>query len=324
MMYSALMVAADPGNSRDSADSAGSARPSSSAAGSGPGPGPIDPTETLRFSSSGDIQLYGEYFAARTPGSPRAAALIAHGYFEHCGRYRELANVVTGMGLAALSYDMRGHGRSDGPRGHIDEFGDYLDDLDAALDALDRQCPDAIPRLLIGHSNGGLTVLRALADPDRQPNRVAAAVVSSPFLGFKAKVPVAKDIFGRAAGRLLPKFSLPSPLDLEELTSDRQKQEERRLDTLCHEAASARWYIGALEAHQYVARHAAAIDVPTLWLVAEGDRIADPAVSRAVRARLRRTSRYVSLTGMQHEVFNERERGRVFDLLGDFIKETFH
>ncbi len=61
--------------------------------------------------------------------------------------------------------------------------------------------------------------------------------------------------------------------------------------------------------------------VPSLWLVAGGDRIADVRATRQVHARLRAPSRYVEFPGMHHEVFNESERSRVFAELRSFIDE---
>lgn len=282
-------------------------------------PGPVSPTATFRFSSGDGTGLYGEWFAAQRP---RATALIVHGYTEHCGRYRELANVLNRDGIAAMSYDMRGHGRANGQRGHIDSFSDYLDDLDAALDELRARVGDpAVPVLLICHSNGGLIALRALADPLRKPAGVTAAVVSSPFLGFKLPVAPAKKLVARAAGRWASRLSLPNDIPIEYLTSDPAKQAERRVDTLCHDVASARWYTETLLAHEYVADYAARVDIPTMWLVANDDQIADPAAARVVHARLRSSSTYHGLESMHHEVFNERARGRTFDLLRAFLDE---
>lgn len=286
-------------------------------------PGPLGPTETFRFCSRDGTGLYGEWFAAP---EPRAAALLLHGYAEHCGRYREVAHVLVQTGVAVLSYDMRGHGQADGQRGHIDDFADYIDDMDAALHELQRRVDDgssrpALPRVLVGHSNGALVVLRALSDPARKPAGVTAAVLSSPFLRLRAEVPAAKRLLGQTAGRWLPRLSLPHGIPIEHLTGDPTKQAERRLDTLCHDVASARWFTASLEAQEYAADYASRIDVPTLWLVSHGDRLADPAATRVIHARLRAPSAYHGFEDMQHEVFNERERSRVFALLRSFARD---
>lgn len=283
-------------------------------------PGPLEPAETFRFAARDRTSLYAEWFPA---AAPRALALVMHGYAEHCGRYREVANVLTAAGVSALTYDMRGHGRADGQRGHVASYRDYLGDMHNALAELSRRGGARLPILIVAHSNGSLVALRALTDPGHAPRAVEAVVLSSPFLGLGVKVPRAKELLGKAAGRFLPTLSLPSELPIEHLTHDADKLQERRLDTLCHEVASARWFTSAIETQMYVYEMAHRMRVPSLWLVAGGDRIADVRATRQVHARLRAPSRYVEFPDMHHEVFNERDRSRVFAELRSFIDERF-
>src|SRR5439155_25531642 len=95
-------------------------------------PGPISPTSTQTIAG-----LYTETFvpagAGGTSGTPRGVVLVNHGYAEHCGRYREVAHVIVNAGWAALSYDVRGHGKSPGERGYIDRFPTYLAHLSTML-----------------------------------------------------------------------------------------------------------------------------------------------------------------------------------------------
>jgi alpha-beta hydrolase superfamily lysophospholipase len=278
----------------------------------------MSPTRTLTFPSSGGITLYGEWFA---PSSPRAVAIVVHGYAEHCGRYREVAHALVQAGVAAFTFDQRGHGQATGKRGHVDHFTEYLDDLDAAF-AQARELGGELPRVLVGHSNGSLISLRALSDPARRPD-VRAAVLSSPFLALKLKVPAAKRIAGKIMSRIYPSLALANDLRVEDLTHDPQKQEERRKDTLCHGVATARWFTEASDAQEYVLRHVNAVSVPTMWLVAGADPIADPSRSRIVYERLRTPGVFHDLAGFRHEVFNEVERGRAFGLMTDFVtRET--
>ena len=131
-------------------------------------PGPLEPTETISFASSDGVQLYGELFAAP---SPRGAALVLHGYAEHAGRYREVANVLVQAGLTTLTFDQRGHGRAHGSRGHVRRFAEFLEDVKAALAELDRRAGE-LPLALVCHSHGSLIGLRVLADPWLCPARV--------------------------------------------------------------------------------------------------------------------------------------------------------
>lgn len=285
------------------------------------------PDDTGYIVSRDGTRLYVEWF--EPAAEPRGVALILHGYAEHCARYHETARVLTGCGLAVLSLDFRGHGRSDGQRGHVDRFRDYLDDMDVALLELHKRSRARwgtgrdLPVVLLAHSNGSLVALRALADPTREPLGVIGAIVSSPFLGLRMKVNPAKEAAGRIAGRVAPRLSMPNELRIEDLTHDPDKLAARRADDLCHGAATARWFVAATRAQQYVYERAMRIFVPTLWLVAGGDRIADPAQSRAVHARLRARSIYREYPGMHHEVLNEIERGRAFDEIRAFVDSLF-
>jgi alpha-beta hydrolase superfamily lysophospholipase len=269
-------------------------------------PGPIAPT-----SSSTIGGLYAETFVPSLPegAAPRGVVVITHGYAEHCGRYREVAHVIVRAGWAALSYDVRGHGKSPGERGYIDRFDTYLNDLAAMLAAARKLVPDGAPVILLGHSHGSLITLRALAGAE--PPDVRAAIVSSPYLALKLAVPAYKKLLGRVASRIAPKLAQPNALRVEDLTSDPQKQAERRADTLCFDVATARWFTEASAAQEYVAANAHRIQVPTTWLVGGDDPIADPARSRAVARKIAGAS-YHDLVGYKHEVFNERERGQVF------------
>jgi alpha-beta hydrolase superfamily lysophospholipase len=166
--------------------------------------------------------------------------------------------------------------------------------------------------VLLGHSNGSLITLRALADD--HPPKVAGAIVASPFLALRMKIPGWQRLLGRVASRIAPKLSQPNRLRVEYLTLDKDKQAERIADKLCFDVATSRWFTEASAAQAYVFDHASRITVPTTWLVGGDDPIADPARSQAVAAKIAGAS-YHDLRGMKHEVFNEIERGKVFSEL---------
>jgi len=265
-------------------------------------PGPISPTSTETISG-----LYTETFLPA--GTPKGVVVITHGYAEHCGRYHEVAHVIVNAGWAALSYDVRGHGKSPGERGYIDRFSIYLGDF-AAMQAAARQLvsPTA-PMILLGHSHGSLITLRALAD--ERPPQAAAAIISSPFLALRLAVPGYQRLLARVASRLAPKLSQPNALRVTDLTQDKEKQAERLADKLCFDIATSRWFIEASAAQEYVFAHASRITLPTTWLVGGDDPIADPARSKAVASKIA-GAKYHDLVGMKHEVFNEVDRGKVF------------
>lgn len=76
----------------------------------------------------------GEWTAsdeARARGdAPSAVVLLVHGMGEHMGRYDHVASMLNEAGYAALGFDQRGHGRTDGRRGHTPSYEGLLEGVD--------------------------------------------------------------------------------------------------------------------------------------------------------------------------------------------------
>src|SRR5207244_12423028 len=127
------------------------------------------------FAGVGGVAIYYQR-AAPGAGVPRGVVLIAHGYAEHLGRYREFVAHLTGRGFAAAAVDHRGHGRSGGPRGHCRTFAEFVADLRTLADLAEGWWP-GVPRLLFGHSMGGLIAFLYLL---RHPETMRAGRLQRP------------------------------------------------------------------------------------------------------------------------------------------------
>src|SRR5688572_24720694 len=72
------------------------------------------------------------------PADAKTRVVMTFGYFENMKRYREVIDRWTARGIAVAIYDLRGHGVSEGRRGFIARFAEYVDDLEALLTELDQ------------------------------------------------------------------------------------------------------------------------------------------------------------------------------------------
>ena len=80
--------------------------------------------------------------------------VVTHGIGEHLRRHRYLVEVLREK-YNICFYDLRGHGKSDGERGFIENFDLYISDLGSVIDFI-RAEYRAEKVSLFGHSMGGL------------------------------------------------------------------------------------------------------------------------------------------------------------------------
>ena len=66
-------------------------------------------------------------------------------------------------GYAVVSLDHRGHGKSEGMRGYVNRFADYLDDLNLLWES--QLAKSKTPVFVFGHSVGGLIATLFVSGP---------------------------------------------------------------------------------------------------------------------------------------------------------------
>jgi alpha-beta hydrolase superfamily lysophospholipase len=269
---------------------------------------------TVERGTFAGVGAIGIHWERSTPVSaPRGVVVVAHGYAEHFARYGELVRHLTDRGFAVAGMDHRGHGRSEGPRGHCGSIDELIADMRTLADMAAAWWP-GVPQLLFGHSMGGLLGFVYLL---RHPDTVRAAALSAPALRIPDTAPRALKLVARMLGRVAPRVGFRSKLDATLLSRDPAVGEAYVADPLVHRRGSA-GLVRAINAAQAEAfAGAASLRVPLLILQGDADRIVDPSGSRDVAARLTGPHELVMLPGYYHELLNEpvTERARVVDLL---------
>ncbi len=220
-----------------------------------------------RLTGAGGLELYWQNW--RPESAPRAAVVLVHGVGEHSGRYANVVGPLVGDGYAVYGYDQRGHGRSPGPRVHIDHWSEYREDLRACLGLVAREEADR-PLVVYGHSLGSLVVLDYLLEGS---GGLAGAIVSGVPLepaGIASPLLVA---VARLLSGVRPRRSLDLRLDAAALSRDPEVVEAYRADPLVTSRATVRWGTESLAAVRRVKEGMGTVDVPLLVLHGEADRL---------------------------------------------------
>ncbi len=253
-------------------------------------------------------------------GRSGAVILLVHGYGEYGRRYDHFARYLAGRGYVVHSYDQRGHGFSPGQRGHIQSYAQYVDDCSDVA----RQVAELHPQralVLIGHSNGGLQVLRTV---QRGEVAVAGLVMVCPMVALQpSHRPISRGVASVLAA-LMPRLPLPNGIDVRQLSHDSAINEAWKADPMNHGRTTLRWYLSGLDAMAQAHAEAAKVTLPVLTLAAEFDTIVDPRGVVQLAEQLASADReIVTVEGAFHEVLNELDRAQTYARIGGWLNARF-
>jgi alpha-beta hydrolase superfamily lysophospholipase len=272
---------------------------------------------TNRFEGGDGTTLF---YRTYVPETERIQVVISHGLGEHSGRYGHVVDTLCPMGASLWIHDHRGHGRSQGKRGHINDFDDYLQDLKILMEMART---DGVPLLLLGHSMGGLI---ALSFVRKFPGYVDGLIVSSPLLGVpKPPAPVLKAI-ARILSVVWPAFSLDNQLDPALISHDGAEVRAYVKNKWVHSRISVRWFTRCMAEIDATGGAPEAIDTPILMQIAGDDQLVSPPAALAYFDGLTVADKTLfHYQNLYHEIYNERlpDRDKVLADLKEWVAARY-
>lgn len=240
---------------------------------------------------------------------------FVHGLGSHSGRYTHFADFFTCNGYALVGFDLPGHGKSSGVRGHVDSYGQIADIIQHFLEEEAQEYPKA-PQYLYGHSLGGALVLYFIVS---RVSNLQAAIASSPGLA-PAKNPGAGKYFtAKLLSALYPRFQIENELDISGLSRDTAVIQKYQQDPLVHSKISTRLGFELVKNGNFILDNAGKISLPLLVMQGTADKLVDPLKNKLLSRGTNPFITYKEWDGFYHELHNEPEKEDVLNYLLDWI-----
>jgi alpha-beta hydrolase superfamily lysophospholipase len=279
-------------------------------------------TSMRAFERPGEPRLS---FRIDSPEGPKLGrVLLIHGYADHSARFDRIVDIWRQCGLTVARFDLRGHGHSDGLRGHVAQFSDYVRDVSDLLRKLE-SFPEWLgvrPPVLFGHSLGGLIASHsALA----LGPLVSGLALTSPFFGV-AKPPLAiQRALAPIVARLAPTLRQPSGLKGRDMTHDENIVKAYDSDPLRFSHVTVGWFNEVSRAQADLMERARTLTAPCFCIAAGDDRAVSVAATRRFFDLLGSADKELDVRpGLFHEVLNEPEfrdhAGRLADRMLNWTK----
>jgi acylglycerol lipase len=239
----------------------------------------------------------------------QAALLIVHGMGEHSARYQHVAEYFVQADYQVWAYDQRGHGMSEGQRGHVPHADQLHKDLESVIDYVRAHSPN-LPLVLYGHSMGGNV---ALSYALKRPFPGVALVLTGPWIQLAFAPPAWKISAAKWLNALSPSLSLANELDTNMLSRDTAVVAAYNSDPLVHDRISARMGYSLMQTANWLNTWEGTVPVPTLIMHGSEDGLTSFAASKAFAARVKGNISFKDWPGLYHEIHNEPEKQAVLD-----------
>ena len=268
------------------------------------------------LASSDGIQFY---FQGWQPDAPsKAVVCLVHGLGEHSGRYAHVAAALNDAGYALLGFDLRGHGKSGGPRGHTPSYETLMDDIGRLLAEAAQRYPGQ-PQFLYGHSLGGNLVLNYAL---RRKPGLAGVVATSPAIRTATPPPGSQITLAKIMNRIRPAMQMANGLALDGLARDPEVIRAYTNDPLVHNKISVRLALETLQAGEWALAHAAEFPLPLLLAHGSADKLTSATAAEEFAAKVPGGRCTLKLwDGFYHETHNEPEKAEVLAFMVDWLQQ---
>jgi acylglycerol lipase len=265
------------------------------------------PFTEMEWKSKDHLNIYARYW--QPEGNLKGTICLVHGLGEHSGRYSHVGQFLNSAGYALLATDLRGHGKSEGQRGHTPSMEALREDISRQLEEVQEQVPGA-PIFLYGHSLGGTLVL---SYGIRLNPKINGVIATGPLLRTGFEPPAWKLSLGRMMRNLFPTFTMSNEIDRDGLSRDPQVVHAYKTDPLVHDRLSAQLGIDMIEEGLWLLENASTLEVPTLLMHGSNDRICSLQASQEFAQKAGTSCTLKIWEGHYHEIHNEPEKDQVLE-----------
>jgi len=249
-------------------------------------------------------------------GRPKAILLILHGLAEHSGRYMNVVDYFAPKGYAIYGFDQRGHGKSEGMRGHVKKFSYYTEDTKTFFDMV-RGKHSGEKFFIVGHSVGGTI---AITYSLRHQNEFDGLILSGATIKPGSSLSPVKTMLARLLSLLAPKMGV-DVIDASAISRTRAVVDAYVNDPLVYRG-KIRARLGAelINTMQMLPKQLPEIYLPILIMSGTTDHLSNPDGSRLLYECVKSKDKTIKLyDGFYHEIFNEPGRKQVFSDMENWL-----
>ncbi len=261
------------------------------------------------------LKIYAQSWEPDTKS--KAAINLAHGFGEHSTRYEHWAEMFVNEQYTVISFDHRGHGKSEGKRGHSPTYEHLMDDMDIFFSESEILFPD-LPKILYGHSMGGNIAINYAI---RRNPKIIGLIATSPWLQLAFQPPKMQLAMGKLVSKLFPALVQKTGMQPKYLSKNELVVNKYVNDELVHDKISAALFVGIYKAGNWAIDNASEIKIPMFLMHGGADKITSHKASMQFAAKVQDFATIKIWEDLYHELHNEDQKEEIFQYLLSWIEK---
>jgi alpha-beta hydrolase superfamily lysophospholipase len=236
--------------------------------------------------------------------------LLVHGLGGHSNNCEYMADYLVERGVASYAIELKGFGKTENLKGHIDSFNTYIKDVRRLHNIIKREHRQK-PLFIAGESMGGLISFLTVI---KKPTLFRGLICMSPGFLSKLKFTFLEYVKMVSARLYNPRKQFRMPFDGALCTRDPEMQKTIDTDELEHRFATPKLLHNILMGQLLSRVFKHKIRTDTLFLLAGDDQFVSSPASRKIFNGIRFKDKHmIEYPGMRHSLTAELGKEKVFE-----------
>ena len=270
--------------------------------------------EECSWKGAKSVELYGKLYIP--DGAMRAFVVMVHGLGEHGGCYKKWGEDFSLQSIGFLTFDLRGHGKSPGIRGHT-TLQLIENDIQMIVQNVKNEFP-SVPVVLFGHSMGGLIVLSCVTKKNVD---VQGVIASSPWLRLVHPPLTSLVWLARWVSYIVPWLTVHTGIKADQLSHDGFGSKRSKTDPLLHTKISIKLFSDLWVKSKKLLRDTHNLNIPLLLMHGSADPLTSHLASKSFAKNIQGYITFKKWHGMRHDLYNDAGNEVVFQYVIKWLKK---
>ena len=245
--------------------------------------------------------------------------LIIHGLGEHSGRYLKLIQDFNDKNISVFTIDIRGHGKSEGKRGHSPFYKQLMSDIQCFIKHVTNEIPNQ-KYFLYGHSLGGNLVINYSFQKNK---KIDGIIATSPCIKLAIEPSKIKLFMGKLFQKLIPSLRLSNGIKISRISRNSEVIKNYINDPLNHNQVSVQLSLDIISSGIYALENSQYITVPMLVFHGKNDKLTSYSASKKLVENSGTNIKFIGLNEAYHEIHNEPEKEELLSNICNWIDSNF-